>query len=100
MRGKPNFTYSRIGGQNGSKLTRAAFALMIKFAGLTNDLEGILSELEYASIALPVEEGTERDTAILETLQADPRFEALLNYWIIASKMRIWLNGKKQSSLI
>ena len=95
MRGKPNYTYSRIGGPNGNKLTRAAFALMIKFAGLTTDLEAILSELEYASISLPEEAGTERDTAILEALEADPRFDALLNYWIIASKMRIWLNGKK-----
>ena len=39
MRSKPNLTYSRIGGESGIRLTRIAFAIMIKFAGLTDDLQ-------------------------------------------------------------
>lgn len=42
MRSKPNMSYSRIGGQNGEKLARMAFAVLIKLAGLTEDLDGIL----------------------------------------------------------
>ena len=95
MRAKPNLTYSRIGGETGTKLTRTAFAVIVKFAGLALDLEQILSELEYASISLPEEAGPQRDQAILEALKIDPSFDKILNCWIIASKMRIWLNGKK-----
>ena len=30
-------------------------------------------------------------------MRDDPNFEKILNSWVVASKMRIWLNGKKQS---
>ena len=97
MRSKPSMTYSRIGGPNGSKLTRIAFAVMIKMAGLATDLTQLLDELDYASMSLPEEEGPEKELSILETLQANASFEKIKNSWVAASKMRIWLNGKKQS---
>ena len=97
MSSRPNLTFCRIGGDNGTKLTRIAFAVMVKFTGLTTALEQMLSEVEYASISLPEKEGTERDKAVLEVLQADPSFDKIINCWTAASKMRIWLNGKKQS---
>ena len=94
MSSRPNLTFCRIGGENGTKLTRIAFAVMVKFSGLTSVLEQMLSEVEYASISLP-EEGTERDKAVLEVLLADQSFDKIINCWTAASKMRIWLNGKK-----
>ena len=48
--------YTRIGGANGMKLSQAAFAVMIKFSGLLQDLEGLLDELVIASVTLPSEE--------------------------------------------
>ena len=48
--------YIRIGGVNGTKLSQAAFAVMIKFSGLQQDLEGVLDELEIASVSLPSDE--------------------------------------------
>ena len=48
--------YIRIGGVNGTKLSQAAFAVMIKFSGLQQDLEGVLDELEIASVSLPYDE--------------------------------------------
>lgn len=96
MRGKPNLMAgSRIGGVNGEKLTRQAFAVMVKFAGLTETLELVITELDYASITLPEEEGAARDKAILEAMQDVSGFDDVLRYWIIASKMRNWLNGKR-----
>ena len=50
MKSKPSLSYSRIGGENGQKLARAAFAVIVKLAGLTNDLERIVQELEFASL--------------------------------------------------
>jgi len=61
-------SYSRIGGQNGDKLTRLAFAVLIKLAGLTDDLDGILQSLDYESMTFPEEDGPNRDKAILEAL--------------------------------
>ena len=61
-------SYSRIGGQNGEKLARMAFAVLIKLAGLTEDLDGILQSLDYESMTLPEEDGPIRDKAILEAL--------------------------------
>ena len=54
MCGKPNLMAgSRISGVNGENLTRQAFAMMVKFAGLTETLELVITELDYASITLP-----------------------------------------------
>ena len=61
FKSKLNMTYSRIRGINGTKLSRVAFAIIIKFAGLTSDLQQTISELEYASISLPEELGRLRD---------------------------------------
>ena len=98
MRGKPNLIAgSRIGGTNGEKLTRQAFAVMVKFSGMSETLELIIQELDYASITLPEEEGPAKDKAILEAMQGVSGFDDVLRYWIIASKMRNWLNGKRQS---
>ena len=49
--------YIRIGGVNGTRLSQAAFAVMIKFSGLQQDLDGVLDELDVASVSLPPEEG-------------------------------------------
>ena len=57
----------------------------------------MLDELDAASIGLPEENAMQRDKAILEIMRDDPNFEKILNSWVVASKMRIWLNGKKQS---
>lgn len=72
-----------------------AFAVLIKLSGLTGDLEGILQALDYESMNLPEVDGPAKDKLILEALQKDPSFQKVLNHWITASKMKIWLNGKK-----
>ena len=68
MRSKPSLSYSRIGGANGDKLTKMAFAVLVKLAGLITDLTGILNELDYVSFTLPEQDGPAKDKAILEAL--------------------------------
>ena len=98
MRSKPALSYGRIGGENGRKLTRVAFAAYIKLSGLYADLDAVLNELEYATISFAEDnDDAKQDKEILDVLKADPRFDSIFNCWAIASKMRIWLNGKRQS---
>ena len=40
----PNLGYCRVGGENGTKLTRAAFAFLIKQAGLIDDVNRMAYE--------------------------------------------------------
>ena len=70
---------------------------MVKFSGMSETLELVMQEIDYASITLPEEGGPAKDKAILETMQGVSGFDDVLRYWIIASKMRNWLNGKRQS---
>ena len=58
--GGPIAAYCNAGQAEGMQLTRAAFAVMIKFAGLTHVFEDLHYEVEQAQdIIIPVEEGTE-----------------------------------------
>ena len=97
MRSNASLSYGRIGGEIGQKLSQAAFAVMIKLSGHTDDLKGVLEEIQEAVDFIPTEEGHARDKAILETLELDPRFKDVLNYWIIASRMRSWFSKKRQN---
>ena len=76
------------------QLTRAAFAVLIKFQGLTETLNDLVVEADQAEI--PAETGEDRKEALL-TLIFDCVFgELLLTCWLNATKMRRWLVQKKQ----
>ena len=94
MRSKPSL--SRIGGENGQKLTRAAFAAMVKLAGLTREVDRIVQELEVAAMSMPEAGAKMREQAMLEVLLNDKSYDKILGHWMIAAKMRIWINAKKQ----
>ena len=88
IQSKLSLGYSRIGGENGQKLTRAAFAVIVKLAGLTNDFERIFQDLEFASLSIPKAGDPTRNKAVLEVVNSVPGFEKIINHWITASKMR------------
>ena len=87
---------SRIGGENGQKLTRAAFAAMVKLAGLTMEVERVVLELEVAAKSLPEAGAPMREQDMLEVVLNDKSYHKILIHWISAAKMRIWINAKKQ----
>ena len=57
MRANPGLSYGRVGGEIGQRLSRAAFAVMIKLSGLGDDFRNVLEELQDANEFFPSEEG-------------------------------------------
>ena len=92
MCSKPELSYGRLGGERGQSLSRAAFAVIIKLAGLANEVERVLKDLQSASLVLPE---PKHDKAILEKLSEISGFAEISNYWAVASNMQKWLNSKK-----
>ena len=43
---RPLVTYSRLGGQNGLRMSRAAFGVMIKFSDLIDTIQNAVDEIE------------------------------------------------------
>jgi len=85
--------YARVGGEQGMQLSRAAFAVVVKFSDLTLDLVTILDEVE---LMWEEKEGNLKE--ILEHLKTElPATEKLAKRWESASKMRSWLSQKKQA---
>lgn len=76
---------SAYGGANGMMLTRAAFAVMIKFSDLSDDLLAIQDDLK--TIDDPI--------VIKETIAFATSADEILNCWKSASQMRPWLQERK-----
>jgi len=70
---------AKLGGAQGESLTRAAFAVMVKFAGLDEAFVDIVSMVEMDDgVMIPDEEGAERDQAIQEIVLEQPKVELLI----------------------
>lgn len=77
--------YARIGGDDGMRLSRAAFAVMIKYGDLADDFDNFVDEMQMAD---------ESDVAaIFKTIETD--FSNILSRWQSASRMRTWIQEKK-----
>ena len=63
---------SETGKEAGMQLTRAAFSVMIKFAGLIEQFDNLIDtiEMEKMSGNIPTEIGPERNIAIINTLNS------------------------------
>jgi hypothetical protein len=90
---------ANLGGDAGLKLTRTAFAVMLK---LNHHLQGCLEEIIDAidlrvGDDIPEEEGEERDEAIQEVCMEQDHFKIVQKVWASATKMRNWLSVKKSS---
>lgn len=91
-------SYYQAGQGDGLRLTRAAFAVMIKFQGLTSSLQELVEDIEAAEqFSLPEEDGKEKDDAVLQVIKESEKSDEILNCWQNATKMRQWLISKKQS---
>ena len=80
-------------------LTRAAFAVMIKFAGLFEKFDNLVDtlELEQASGNIPTEASPDRNNAIIGVLESASDSDEIAKCWANATQMRRWLTQKKQS---
>lgn len=81
---RPRLAYASLGGENGFRLTRSAFAVMIKFSDLLGDFEGLVDEVALTEEKLRVQ--MIRDT---------PAYSTIVRRWESAARMRQWINETK-----
>ena len=80
-------------------LTRAAFAVMVKFSRQNDLLDAYIEAIEFnKSIdSIPSEAGPDQNSALIKSLESVPDSDNLVQSWANATKMRSWLNLKKTS---
>lgn len=88
---KPFVPHAKIGQADGMRLSRAAFAVMVKFSDLTQELMSSIDEIE-----MNWDEQEKQVPKILEHLKAINAVDLLLKRWESASKMRLYLQEKKK----
>jgi len=88
---KPFVPHAKIGQADGMRLSRAAFAVMVKFSDLTQELMSSIDEIE-----MNWDEQEKQVPKILEHLKAINAVDLLLKRWESASKMRLYLQEKKR----
>jgi hypothetical protein len=92
----PMVPYARLGGEDGMRLTRAAFSVMIffssegaeKFSEMVDEIDMQWHELE---------KDEEKEFKIKDFIKKNKNFEVILKRWESASKMRQWVNEKKKN---
>lgn len=88
--------YARLGGEDGMRLTRAAFAVMIRFSGDGLDkFSEMVDEVENQWVELENDE--EREFKIKDYIKTSKSYEQLQKRWESASKMRQWVQEKKKN---
>lgn len=91
----PMVTHARISGIDGMRLSRAAFAVMIKFSEFFDEFVSLVDEIEIHWDEL--EGDSEREIKVKEIIKQAPHYEQIAKRWESASKMRIWISEKKKN---
>lgn len=82
----PFVPYARLGGADGMRLSRAAFALMIKFSEFFDDFQNMVDEVDMQYEMLKDDEDREFKTK--DFMKAQTNYEHISKRWESASKMR------------
>ncbi|CDW82480.1 hect e3 ubiquitin [Stylonychia lemnae] len=92
----PMVPYARLGGEDGMRLTRAAFAVMIKFShdGVDKLME-LVDEFDLAYSELASDD--DKEFKIKDFIKKHKNYEQIQKRWESASKMRQWVNEKKKN---
>lgn len=86
--------FARGGGPNGLRMARSAFALLIKFSDMLEDFVSVVDQVQFFK---EIESGKAKDVpAIIAFLKELPQFPAILEKFEQASRMRSWINDRKQ----
>lgn len=89
----PMCTYARLGGEDGMRLTRASFGVMIKFSEFYDSFTQMVDNVDMEWSML--EGDDERDIKMKEMIKAMPHYDMIFKRWESAAKMRQWINEKK-----
>ena len=77
-------------------MSRAAFAVMIKYSGYLKIFEEMHLEVDAEMMIADSEEKPEEtDIKIVEVISNVTQFDEVLKCWVNAAKMRRWLGHKK-----
>lgn len=82
----PMVPYARLSGEDGLRLSRAAFAVMIKFSEFYEEFINLVDEVEMHWMDLEADE--ERELKIKDLIKAASHFDQISKRWENASKMR------------
>lgn len=74
-------------------MSRAAFALLIKFGDMLEDFVSLVDQVQFFNEI----EGTQTTdlNSLIKILKELPQFSSIRNKWEQASKMRKWINEMK-----
>lgn len=94
----PMVPSARTGGKDGLRMSRAAFAVMVKFSDL---LEDFVALVDAVAMQAALEDGNPgKEKALMAHLKAQPQADILIRRWESAARMRPWINEKKQSLVL
>ena len=91
---RPPLPLARVAGANGLRMTRAAFALLIKFSDMLEDLISLTDQIQFFC-EYEAEKAANLDN-IITFLKELPSFQSILKKWQQASRMRQWISDQKQ----
>jgi len=88
--------YARLSGEDGFRLSRAAFAIMVYFSNEGVDkFQELVDEIDMKWTEL--ETDGDREIKIRDFVKTNKAFEVILKRWENASKMRQWVMEKKKN---
>ena len=78
---------SETGKEDGMLLTRAAFAVMIKFAGLLGDVDNIIDSLDMEEMTgkIPSENDLDRNTSLIKVIDSVSGSNEVAKCWANAT---------------
>ena len=80
---------------NGMKVTRACFSVIIKLSGLSDKFESLMQMLDFSLLDLESTEHKDRIARMVEAAQENIKDTTpILKEWCNATKMRKWLKDK------
>ena len=92
---RPPISFARLGGLNGLKISRAAFAVMLKYSDVLDDFVALKDEITVQA-ELESDPSTKQKN-LMAHIKTVPHADVILRRWESASRMRQWINEKKQT---
>ena len=91
----PMCAFARVGGDDGARISRAAFAIMLKFTENIAEMTRLVKNVNSAADGLTETDGVQKLKAIISKLKEDEDFLNLSKRWEAACQMRKWTQSIK-----
>lgn len=78
-------------------MSRAAFAVMIKFCDLTDEFSNLIKAVEIESEMLEDMDNAKKEEAVIEFMMNQKQADKIIKIYESSSRMRSWLDEKKIS---